>query len=476
MENDRTARWITILSFTALGLVAFPYAVASHMHLYADGAYTFAFLVGGGRLPPTDLLSDRSFTHVVTQLPTLLALRAGLTSVTTLSLIFGVSLYYLPFACYAAAAFLLLRKGMNTQAILLTLLYVVLIYFTSCFIIHESQFSSGLFALTLTIIIVLPMHRIGPLLLLVCIGVVAFSSYAFWVVFFPICIALFLRQVVRQPAPPWIRSIQVLVVFLYAAGAVLSVVQIVLTPYPDLRDSLLASHLLMVWRQFVAACLFFGAVALLSNRGLISTNEDSDWQAVSDSPASAARAKRTLVPSWVLLCGAIAAFEFVYFHAVPVPWNAYPLRSLQLALPAIFAFSFLALGSHGHELLRARAIGLYCVLPMLLLAIQVNFYQTAKWTQFRGSFLTILQQRSGYVRVDEVAVRNDSFLWGWTSPSLSIVLQAMQGADVRAILFNPRATWQPYGPNDVGGAIWLTHNLHNHFKINHPSPSLAVPI
>lgn len=416
----------------------------------------------------TGILSDRLFAQMSTQLPTFLAARLGVTNVSTLSLIYGTSLYYIPFAFYAVAAFLFLRKSMNRQAVLLALLYLILVYFTSCFIVHESHFGTGLFVLAISIIATSTMRNIAPLLALLCIGLIALSSYGFWIVFFPVCAVFFLLKVRREYASLGIRSIQILIILLYIAGSALTGILIMVSPYQAGRDSLLTEHLIMVWPEFVAACLLYGATVLLSSPGFIARYIQSLGR-LSNFRGTFSWARHPQVASVLMFCSVLAASEILYLIARPIPWHAYPLRSLQLALPLLFAGSFVHVGQTQSSRTPARAVALYALVPMLLLALQSSLYNTAKWAGFRESLWAAIQQRSGYVPVSTVPLRNDSFLWGWTSPTLSIVLQAMDGTDVHCILYNPEATWQPFGPDDISGARWLTGKLGRQLRLDYPA-------
>ena len=69
----------------------------------------------------------------------------------------------------------------------------------------------------------------------------------------------------------------------------------------------------------------------------VSSSTVPDLSQQLDGRISSAWAKRPQMASVLAFCGVLAAYEFVFFHAVPIPWNAYPLRSLQLALPLLFA-------------------------------------------------------------------------------------------------------------------------------------------
>jgi hypothetical protein len=460
------AKSITALVFASLGFIAFPLAIFSHFHLYADGAYYFARLVETGRVSGIGRLDPdyRFFGKIITQLPTLLALQTETSDISILSLIYGSSLYFSPFICYIVAAFLLFRKGMDTQATLLILLYTILVYFTSYFIISESHLSSGLFVLTISIIATRCMRNIAPLLALMCIGTIALLSYEFWAIFFPVCIVFFLFKVFGQNTPSAIKPLQVIIVLLYIAGSITNTAGIIFSPLDANRDKMFSAHLHGTWPLLLAACLFFGSVVLYGCSG-------STLVRILNLGRLFNGYRRFLCPQRpeaafpLALWGIFAASVFLYFRGLPNPNNAYALRSLNLFLPLLFALSFLSSHRKTQYSTPTRTIALCCVLPMLILTMQASLYHTSRWVEFKRSFFIATQQRSGFVPIDKVTISNPSLLWGWTSPTLSILFQTMQGRNVQSILFNPNAHWQPYGPQDIKNAARLTKSMHCNFII-----------
>lgn len=96
---------------------------------------------------------------------------------------------------------------------------------------------------------------------------------------------------------------------------------------------------------------------------------------------------------------------------------------------------------------------------MLVVTVQSSLYHTSRWLHFKRSVFTVTQQHSGFVSVNDVDIRNRSFLWRWTSPTFSILVQSMQGKNVKSILFNPNVAWQPYGPSDRENATRLAKSM-----------------
>ena len=448
---------IAFLVFASLGLIALPLAVSSHFHLFADGAYYFARLVEFGAIPTT---GSRFFSLIITQLPTLLALQVGTSDIAALSYIYGASLYYLPFICYAIAVFLLFRKGMYTHAILLVFMYTVLVYFTSYFIISESHFSSGLFVLALSIIATRCMQNVVPLLTLLGIGVIALFSYEFWALFFPVCMVFFLYKIRKQATPAPSKFLQASIVFLYSTGLTTNMAAIMFFQNGVNRDAMFSTHINSVWYLLLPACLFFGSVVIYGCLSLTSTrrlNLGRRTGSLQQPKVVFYLALRVIVT--------IAGFSgFVYFYGVPSPQNAYALRSLNLFLPLLFAMSLFVAPRKLRNSTAAHGIACYCVLPILVLTMHASLHNTAKWSAFKGSLFTATQQQTGFVAINEVELNNPEFVWGWTAPTLSILVQAMQGGDVRSIVFDPNALWQPYDSSDLENVVLLIKSTHSQWS------------
>ena len=450
---------IAFFVFASLGLIALPLAVSSHLHLFADGAYYFARLIEFGAIPTT---GSRFFSLIITQLPTLLALQAGTSDTVTLSYIYGTSLYYTPFICYAIAVFLLFRKGMHTHALLLVLMYTVLVYFTSYFIISESHLSSGLFVLALSIIATRCMQNVVPLLTLVGIGVIALFSYEFWAIFFPVCIMFFLYKIRRQNAPVPIKLLQTSIVFLYSTGLTINMMAILFSQNVANRDAMFSTHMDSVWYLLLPACLFFGSVSIY---GCSDPTFMLRRLPLGQRTASLEQPKAILYLALRVIV-TIAGFSvFVYFYGVPNPQNAYALRSLNLFLPLLFAISLLVAPKKLSDSALAHTIAYYYVLPILVLTMHASLYNTARWSVFKDSLFTATQQQAGFVAINEVKFSNPEFVWGWTAPTLSILVQAMQGGHVRSIIFDPKILWQPYDSSDLENVVLLIKSTHSHFVI-----------
>jgi hypothetical protein len=331
---------------------------------------------------------------------------------------------------------------MDIHATLLVLMYLILVYFTSYFINIESHLASGLFVLALSIIATRSMRDFAPLLALICIGTIALACYEFWAIFFPVCIVFFLWKIIGQATlSPAIKSIQGIIVVLYIAGSIINIVGIFSSQYIANRQDILdALHRLLP--IILGSCLFFGSVVICGCFGSTLVrflNLDRRVTGCRRFPCLLRPEATFPLVLWITFTVSI----FLYFGVFPIAQDAYWLRSLNLFLPVLFALSFLASPGKASYSKSAQTIALFCVFPMLILTMQASLFNTSRWLDFKKSLFTATQQQSGFVSIDEVKFNDDSFLWGWTSPALSILMQALQGKNVQSIFFDPNATWQP---------------------------------
>lgn len=450
------AKSITTLIFILLGLIAFPLAINSHQHLYADGAFLFTQILRTGHFLVG--MQGRIFGLAILHLPTLLAFQVGTSDISTLSLIYGVSLYYFPFFCYVIAIILLYRKSMHIQATLLGLMYTILVYFTSFFIVSESHFAVGLFVLSVAIISTCKMEKVAPLFALACIGLIAISSYEFWAIFFPLCIIFLLIKIKGLKIPILSALFQVILVIIYIVGFIINVKNIVFPRDAVAQAAMFSTQLRNTWPFLIVACLFFGGVVLysfFSSRTIKNFSRSQRFISRHEFNANIPKIAFLLV-----MIGSFFASFILLSKGIPVPFYAYHLRTLNLFLPLIFAFSLMTYRKGKDYSTQARTIALFCVLPVLILTMHTRLYQTSNWDEFQKSFFYATQQRSGFIPINEVSITNPSLLWGWTSPSFSILMQTIKGKDVQSIIYNPDAPWQPYGPQDFDGAENLVNKMH----------------
>jgi len=114
----------------------------------------------------------------------------------------------------------------------------------------------------------------------------------------------------------------------------------------------------------------------------------------------------------------------------------------------MFGLSFLFPHQRISEPVRQRVL-VYFIIPLFVMALSAHLYQTDQWNTFRKSFSNALQVHAGYIPLRYADIANQKYLWSWTSPTMSILLQALESRPVQTILFNPKKRWEPYGPSSI---------------------------
>ena len=451
-----------------LALVILP-SVASHFHLYADGSYFLAQLLRYGVIDANGHTRARIFQHLVTQGPVLLAQKAGILDLRVLSWTYGLSLFCLPWACYLAAAVMFLRAGMTRLALLVTIAYCGLLCLTGFFACHEAHLAAALFVLSLAVVTCCNPARCGVFVGLLAICVAGLSCYEFWVAFFPTVFVLFSLST-RRLAATRIRTAQRLTLLvLCAGGSVWNAVSIVFTEIPEARNSLL-SVLRMTWPLVIVTCVLFGALCGVSGICSFDRGPSLRFRILDTFISRMRRLLGAAGPSTILATLVLAVSPIVYFPGIVDPCGSYALRSLNLLIPLMLAATVCVAVASGKcrespgSSLRVRVLQ-YCLVGLLALTVQSHLYHTIGWRGFWHRLVQATQLETGYVPVGELRYFDEGYGWGWTYPAMSILFPGIEGKSIKAIVFNPKASWQPFGPSAEEDARSLAGVLRVPFEV-----------
>jgi hypothetical protein len=418
------ALWVVALTLFLASVVQ---AVLAHRTLYQDGGHYLVVLLQTKR--PTDWFWARHYAQLLTQWPLVLALRAGLTDIEACMTLQAAGAFYVT----PLAVLLGLHLAAGERVLqLLVLLFVGLFYSNLDFVILSD--SNALAALTLLCsVLLLRRANLGPagtlsltglgILLLRCYESMAFTG----VVLTLLCTSRLRQGTVEGKAA---RALLVLAAALFLAGVVIALDEILDPVSPSNRQQLLADLKGFSW---VGSGLVFGGVAAASylvglRRGLSGKLGDSLFQLASVAFA---------LQPW-LLPDTIA------------PERHYAARFLtSLPLAALILLAFLSVRGRlrlGDSHLRKALVYLLAV----VIAQSVwHFGATRRWSQYLGSFRTALTRHEGFVPHGQIAPElhyANLFHWGWTEPTLSILLSP--GGRVRSVFGNRAARWQPFDPTD----------------------------
>lgn len=402
----------------------------------------------------------------MTKTPARLAIGSGWFDINQISYIYGAFLYYVPFGCYAASAYLLYRKGMTLSAALLVLMYLILVYFTSYFIVGESHLSTGLFLLTCAVLVTCDTRKVTTLVALACLGAAAMWTYQFWVAFYPVCLVLFILGIRGSKTSLPIKTFHFLIIALYLFGFVMNARTLIFYRHPAMRNAMLTSHLLDYWPIPLIACLLFALTLfyIYLGSGIYRHPALDRWFKRAGQMASPRKAWAVAILAlWAVSALAMLLLTFYDRGFLPPANHAYALRSMNLFLPLLFAATLLPARENqtakGFKI-SARGISLCCVLPMLALTMQSSVLHSLGWRDYADKVYQATLHRTGYVSLDNLDLYQErQYRWSWTSPTMSIIMQVKAGEDVSCILYNPHADWQPFDPAQHARAARLVQRM-----------------
>ncbi|MEI6632351.1 MAG: hypothetical protein WCP22_00885 [Chlamydiota bacterium] len=451
------AKSLVIFVFAAFALIIFPISILLHTHLYADGAYLFARMLESGTFDAAAHSQARVGHHFVTQFPVIVANKCGMSNLRHLSYIYGIAQYYLPWCLYLLACMLFLRANMLCHAVLLALMYCMLMCFTCWFINSESHLAVSLFAVTLAVISTGDLRRRADLTILALLWLLSLSCYEFWALYFLASLGLLVLQYTRRQV-----TLAVLTAFalLYVIGSGVNTYAIMFTRDVANRDNMFGRQFFQVCPQILAVSILF-LVFILGTLGSMLL-EHTGSQVSSRLKRCVALVLRGVDSSaFLVLVGlaSVAGGEAVTFNRFARAKDAYILRSLNLFLPLMFA---IFLDSTTGRPIDDRACSfkppkalLSGLVAILFVTVCAWYHHAAEFRIFKRQVFAATQHNVGYVPLHSALSDQQNYQnYGWPTmyPTLSLLLQSMQGTSIRSVIYNPNATWQPFGPSDTAHA------------------------
>jgi hypothetical protein len=402
-------------------------AVVTHRTLYQDGGHYLVVLLQTER--PTDWFWARHFAQVLTQWPLVLALRAGLEDLPACMTIQAVGLFYLtPLVALLALS---LAAGDRVMQ-LLVLLFVGAYYLNADFgIIAESHVFAALALLASVLLMRRARSGLGGGLALTVLSFLLLRCYES-TVFSGVVLALLCYLRVRDGAVEGkaAKALLGISALLFLGGAGIALDEILHPVSAANRDNLVASLRSFSW---VHSGVVFVAVAGVGwfaglRQGLV----------------------RKIGDSLFLLAAVVFALQPFLFPETIAPARHMAARVLT-TLPLAVLILLASLVARGRIKLRQRHLdrALTYLLAVIVAQSVWHFGATQLWNEYLQSFRTALERHQGFVshRVVAHELRYTSlFHWGWTEPTLSILLSP--GGRVQAIFGNPALRWQPFDPTD----------------------------
>jgi hypothetical protein len=167
-------------------------------------------------------------------------------------------------------------------------------------------------------------------------------------------------------------------------------------------------------------------------------------------PSVPERAARHLAGVTLILVAAIGIRPFVLDYP-QAPWLHYPGRVLLVVVPAVLS----VVGARvcaGPLLPWARQRALAFQLAALVIAISAwHVDSILEWRSYLARFRAELAGQRGVVAFEATtlaAIPFRAYGWEWTQPTVSVLLQTMDGRPVTTVITNPvGAQGQPFDPN-----------------------------
>ena len=414
---------LTALSLIAALLVCAALAVWVGRPLYADGANYLLHL-----LIDPELFSEawtRRGAHLITQVPVILAIRAGFSDVTLLARIYGASLYATPLLAYGATTWLSRRDPV--LSIGNAVIVIACFYPTSMFIVGEFQVLYALFWCGFVLLITGRADRpvVSAIVLALVLGIAV--SYEISVLACPLMMLACLWRANRTDSRP-AHCILILTTVPLVAGIVIGALGILLPRDPTNSGQFL--HVLLRSYQNGTLLGLSGLLALAAAASLL----------------QGSLRRRATVMTIAVACVGLG-WELTWRNHRLDFGDSYSERAQ--VVPIIMGVAA-ACGLDARWRARAaivrrwRFVSWPLLLPALMVvALDVN--ASLGWRGFLDRFCSVLTDETASSAVFLSSAAAQTFGWRWTYPTLSVLLRP---AGSVAMVRNPDPQqWQPFNPD-----------------------------
>ena len=428
-------------------------------YLFADGGYFVWHLLETRSV--FDWFPARRFSHLLTQLPTVFAMRVlDCRNLPALSALYGGTMFFVPIAGPLAAAW----AGRTAPASFLAipLLCASILMLTTSFVVfHEAWVAVGLFWFALSLLLHSPRLTAARGVALLAVSVLAtrtFESYLF--LSLPLAAAAWLRfGVARRGGARFDMAACAACLVINVTGAILAALEI-----QSPRDPANRSTFLDGLREHLESPAVALSLAYLLAFVLFSLCR----------PTS--RVLRAGQATALLLGAAALGVGLIPFLAPQSirPHSQYVARVQFVYVPMLLGVLAVVL-EHGKSDRRAAFISERPDLWMLTMGLTLGaalFHIGAgrEWTRFRDALRDDVARNRGVISFGDSAigrsrVRKDAaldathlsqFSWGWTMPTLSALSGALEFGRVGTVIENEQPDgWEPFDPRDLRSYRWL---------------------
>ena len=415
--------------------------IAAQAHLFGDGSAYLYWLLGSRR--PLEIAFSRNFANIVTELPVVLALRAGVTDIGIVSSLLGAGLY-LPLIVSLGLCLWIARE--SPELVLFPLISATTVSSnTDFFIISESNvlvvvFWPLLFLLTLTRewsrgTFALACILAGPTLL----------CYESMVFFGPLLLGLTVwRALEMHRAGDRAGTLGFVALALYFVAGIAIAARSILNPR-DERNLQLFLDSTRFYRDAQGHLHWLGILSFVALVVIAGSLLLRRWPAV---------VSRAIIVPFAVAC-AVAAIAPALWPSSVAPILHSRARVLNAYLPPLLGVVYLLAWRRPPPLQRWR-YGF--IIVAVLAAAQLTWHALAArmWANYLDIYRAEVASRVGLVPYEAsvlsresvgghpVAVMNTT----WTMPTMSILMSP--GGRVRAMIRSPLPQeWQPFYPERI---------------------------
>lgn len=401
-------------------------AVWTERALWLDGAYYFTRLLETQGFVLGD--SSRAGADVLVEIPVVAALRAGITNLPLLKVLFGLPPFLLTPVCLVLCVWI---AGPRPELVTWPLATIAAgLLNTELLVIHESRAAVALFWPAL-FALVDPLRRTSTLIVGLLVSLPLIASYESAIALGPILILTAFRRMGQDPSIPNRRLLWAIVTCAVFATFV-AAASILRPTHPANLTSFQGSWRVILEPESVSLQLSLfvvGAAAL----GALLPRAAAPWF--------------TLIASVAIALGVLQALSDPMGIAVTAQYRA---RIVNVVLPVVAAAPVVMGG------LRVETMTMMRRVFGLLFAAQIVFQLqlTSQWHAFRNLARERTSCVSGLVPVDVALASglqelriSPQWMHGWQHPTVSLLDRA---GPVRGLIGRARGytEWQPYDPLD----------------------------
>ena len=411
------AKIFILLAVLALGVTGIYAAIG----LYADGSSSlFSILTSNGYY---DFDKPRRFAQIITQTPVVLAIKLGVKDLNFLIRMHTLGLIAIPLGFWISALLLQIK---NNFFWLLALAFAVSYLSSGFFAGGEYNITYAMTAFCAAIIFRRDIGVTGAAILVVT-AIALTRSYEAMVFLGPLLFSVsIIRAIKEKRDSTTIKIALVVAAFLFAAASAVSAWSIMFPRDPgNLADAANISSINANQFVYLATVTVLALIACINHHPLINK-----------------------------IIASVALMVSILFLASPTAWNTavmhYQFRSMSglMLFSILFASAFLYFYRKSNEKkpMVGNTIAAGFIVTTVLVTLFIPFYvEIFGFFDWARTFESEALEQTDVSIINKPDIYDSEFSWGWTNPSLSILLRG--NAD--GIILNRREGWQPFDPKKL---------------------------